>query len=301
MDLFNIRRMDLNLLIAFDALYKERSVTRAAFRLSLTQPTVSGMLKRLRDTFDDDLFVRTSHGIVPTPRADGIASRVADLLEEVGLLLAPDEFDPASSAFTVRICGSDYLQHTILETFTERILKTAPNARVSILPRPADGAATQLESGEIDLMLSDRELAVPDLPARILYRDGFVCLSSYRDFEDDEEIGLDRLCSLDHAFVDPTGGSFRGPIDDALAKAGRERNVMLAVPTFAMLLQLMKSKRLLAFVPGRVADTFDHGFSRVRTPLEMPYLEIVAIWHPRMTRDPKHKWLRETLVSVANL
>ena len=74
-----------------------------------------------------------------------------------------------------------------------------------------DSAATQLESGEIDLMLSDRELAVPDLPARILYRDGFVCLSSYRDFEDGEEIGLDRLCSLDHAFVDPTGGSFLNP------------------------------------------------------------------------------------------
>jgi len=295
----NIRNVDLNLLVAFDALYKERSVTRAATRLSLTQPTVSGMLKRLRDSFDDDLFVRTSHGIVPTPRADGIASKVADLLEEIGLLLAPYEFDPARSAFTARICGSDYLQHTILERLTEELLQTAPQARISILPRPAEGVARQLESGEIDLILSDRELAVPDLPARVLYKDDFVCLSSYPDFENGAEISLERLCALNHAFVDPTGGSFHGPIDDALATAGKERNVVLAVPTFSMLLQLMKSRELLAFVPGRIADTFDHGFARVWTSLDLPYLEIVAIWHPRMTRDPKHKWLRETLVSVA--
>ncbi len=300
MSKINIRNTDLNLLVAFDALYSERSVTRAASRLSLTQPTVSGMLKRLRETFDDDLFVRTSHGIVPTPRADGIASRVADLLEEIGLLLVSDDFDPGRSSFTARICGSDYLQHTILGSFTEKVFLAAPHARVSILPRPADGVAGQLERGEIDLILSDRELAVPDLPARILYKDGFVCLSSYGNFEEGEEIALDRLCSLDHAFVDPTGGSFRGPIDDTLAAAGIERNVVLAVPTFAMLLQMMKSKSLLAFVPGRIAETFDHGFSRIRTPLELPYLEIVASWHPRMTRDPKHKWLRETLVSVAN-
>lgn len=297
---FNIRRADLNLLVAFDALYKERSVTRAASRLSLTQPTVSGMLRRLRDTFDDELFVRTSHGIVPTPRADGIAPRVAELLDDIGLLLAPDAFDPTSSAFTVRVCGSDYLLHTILDTFAERLLRTAPGARVSILPRPAEGVARQLENGEIDLVLSDRELAVPDLPSRFLYRDDFVCLSSYGDLADGQDITLDRFCELEHGFVDPTGGSFRGPIDDALEAVGRKRNVVLAVPGFAMLLELMKSRPLLAFVPVRIAAAFDHGFSRARTPLELPHLEIVASWHPRMTRDPKHVWLRETLVSIAN-
>lgn len=296
----NIRHIDLNLLITFDALYKERSVTRAASRLSLTQPTVSGMLKRLRDSLDDDLFVRTSHGIVPTPRADAIAPRVASLLDEIGLLLAPDDFDPAGSAFTVRVCGSDYLLHTILDTFAQRLLQAAPKARVSILPRPAEGLARQLESGVIDLVLSDRELAVPDLPARFLYRDDFVCLSSYEDFTDGEDITLDRFCELEHGFVDPTGGSFHGPIDDALASVGRKRNVVLAVPGFAMLLDLMKARRLLAFVPVRIAGAFDHGFARVRTPLELPHLEIVASWHPRMSRDPKHKWLRETLVSIAN-
>ena len=135
----NIRNVDLNLLVAFDALFDEHNVTRAADRLALTQPTVSGMLKRLRDVFGDDLFVRTSHGIIPTPRAEAIAVPVKELLANAQILLAPDAFDPARADFTVRLCGSDYLQQTIIRIFTDEILKSAPNARVSVLPRPSGG------------------------------------------------------------------------------------------------------------------------------------------------------------------
>ncbi|WP_299473609.1 LysR family transcriptional regulator [uncultured Roseibium sp.] len=295
----NIRSIDLNLLVAFDALHKERSVTRAAARLALTQPTVSGMLKRLRQVFDDDLFIRTSHGITPTPRADAIAPQIDEVLGGVRTLLEPDDFDPATSHFTARICGSDYLQHTILNTFSKTVFSAAPNARVSVLPRPASGIVDQMERGEVDLILSDRDLAVPDLPARLLYSDGFVCLSSYPDMQDGEEMSLDRLCMLRHAFVDPTGGSFRGPIDEALAVTGRNRQVVLAVPTFAMLIHLMKSQSLVAFIPERIAGSFDHNFARVVTPLKLPGLEIVANWHPRMQRDARHMWLRDVLLSVA--
>ncbi|WP_298983586.1 LysR family transcriptional regulator [uncultured Roseibium sp.] len=297
----NIRSVDLNLLVAFDALYKERSVTKAATRLSLTQPTVSGMLKRLREVFEDELFVRTSHGIIPTPRAEAIALQVNEVLEDIRLLLAPDTFDPASSEFTVRICGSDYLQHTIFNAFTEKILDIAPRARVSVLPRPATGILDQLKKGEIDLIVSDRDLALPDLPGRALYKDDFVCLSSYSNAKDNEEMSLDRLCEHRHAFVDPTGGSFRGPIDEVLAARGMSRNVVLAVPTFAMLIHLMKSRGLIAFIPERIARSFEHSFARIRTPLELPYLDIVANWHPRMNRDARHIWLRETLLGIAQL
>ncbi|QFT33523.1 Nodulation protein D 2 [Labrenzia sp. THAF82] len=297
----NIRSVDLNLLVTFDALYSERSVTRAATQLSLTQPTVSGMLKRLREVFEDDLFVRTSHGIIPTPKADAIALKVNEVLEEIRVLLAPDAFDPANSEFTVRVCGSDYLQHTIFNAFTEKVLDVAPRARVSVLPRPATGILDQLEKGEIDLILSDRDLALPDLPARALYTDDFVCLSSYSNVKNNDELSLEQLCEHRHAFVDPTGASFRGPIDEVLAAKGMSRHVVLAVPTFAMLIHLMKSRSLTAFIPERIARSFKHSFARIRTPLELPYLDIVANWHPRMNRDARHLWLRETLLEVARL
>src|SRR5262249_55998887 len=107
----NIRSVDLNLLVAFDALFDERSVTRAADRLAVTQPTVSGLLKRLRRTFSDQLFLRTSHGILPTPRAEALAGPVKDLLASAQTLVRPKSFDPATAQTTIKISRSHYLPH----------------------------------------------------------------------------------------------------------------------------------------------------------------------------------------------
>src|ERR1700674_1180781 len=102
----NIRRIDLNLLAVFDALFDERSVTHAAYRLAVTQPTVSGLLKRLRRTFADAQFVRTSHGILPTPRAEALAGPIKELLANAQSLIKPQSFDPAAAETTITLCGS---------------------------------------------------------------------------------------------------------------------------------------------------------------------------------------------------
>jgi DNA-binding transcriptional LysR family regulator len=300
MKISNIRNADLNLLVAFDALFDERNVTRAANRLALTQPTVSGMLKRLRALFEDDLFVRTSHGIVPTPRAEALAVSVKELLASAQSLLAPEEFDPTEAEFTARLCGSDYLQQTILSAFTDEILKRAPNARVSVLPRPSSNVTDMLARGEFDLSVSIRTVAIPELPARTLYHDRYVCLSSYKETRYGQFMSLEQLCTCRHAFVDPTGGSFRGPIDEELHRLGFERQVVLAVPTFATLMRLMEANSLMAFMPERIAKSIKHGFALIETPLETARIEVVANWHPRMNKDARHIWLRETLASVAN-
>ncbi len=299
MTISNIRNVDLNLLVAFDALYDERNVTRAADRLALTQPTVSGMLKRLRAVFDDELFVRTSHGVIPTPRAEALAVPIKELLANAREILAPQEFDPSEEEFVVRLCGSDYLQHTIIRSFTSAVLSAAPGARVSVLPRPGAGLVELLAKGDFDLSLSVRELAIPDLPARVLYRDRYVCLSSYPEFTAGQKLSLEQLCNLRHVFVDPTGGSFRGPVDEALLVTGHSRQVVLAVPTFSLLIHLMHSQSLIAFVPERIARSIRHDFNVIETPLETAEIEVLANWHPRMNKDARHRWLRETLVAAA--
>ena len=119
----NIRSVDLNLLVAFDALFDERSVTRAAERLAVTQPTVSGLLKRLRRTFSDQLFLRTSHGILPTPRAEALAGPVKNLLASAQSLVTPETFDPAVAETTIKICGSDYLQNAVISPLIKAIRK----------------------------------------------------------------------------------------------------------------------------------------------------------------------------------
>ncbi|MFA9476654.1 MAG: LysR family transcriptional regulator, partial [Filomicrobium sp.] len=132
--MINIRNIDLNLLVAFDALYDVRNVTRAAERLSLTQPTVSGMLNRLRHLFGDPLFVRTQHGVLPTPRADALAEPVKILLANAEALVAPSVFDPRSIEMTVSISVNDYMQYALIVPFINRLRKQAPGIRLSVMP-----------------------------------------------------------------------------------------------------------------------------------------------------------------------
>ena len=137
----NIRSIDMNLLAVFDALFDERSVTRAARRLALTQPTVSGMLQRLRRTFSDQLFVRTSHGILPTPRAEALAGPIEDLLTNVQALVTAEAFDPTDAEGTVKICGSDYQQNAVIIPLVRELRERAPRLKVLVSPRPASGVA----------------------------------------------------------------------------------------------------------------------------------------------------------------
>lgn len=173
----NIRSIDMNLLCVFDALFDERSVTRAAGRLSVTQPTVSGMLQRLRIAFSDQLFVRSSHGILPTPRAEALAGPIKDLLANALLLVREEAFDPAAAEGTIKLCGSDYLQHAVITPLITELRQRAPQLKALVSPRPASGVADLMARGEIDLCFSLRELADPDLPSRLLYRDRYVCVA----------------------------------------------------------------------------------------------------------------------------
>lgn len=133
----NIRSIDMNLLCVFDALFDERSVTRAAGRLSVTQPTVSGMLQRLRIAFSDQLFVRSSHGILPTPRAEALAGPIKDLLANALLLVREEAFDPAAAEGTIKLCGSDYLQHAVITPLITELRQRAPQLKALVSPRPS--------------------------------------------------------------------------------------------------------------------------------------------------------------------
>ncbi|MEG0004184.1 LysR family transcriptional regulator, partial [Comamonas sp.] len=130
----NIKNLDLNLLKALDALLDERSVTRAAERLSLTQPAVSGMLTRLRESFDDPLFVRTQRGIAPTLRAQALAGPLKELLCNAEALLRPQGFDPATAQMTLRIAATDYALQAVVLPFLAVLRKRAPGVCVAVVP-----------------------------------------------------------------------------------------------------------------------------------------------------------------------
>ena len=297
--MLNIRNVDLNLLVAFDALYDVRNVTRAADRLALTQPTVSGMLTRLRHLFDDPLFVRTQHGVLPTPRADALAEPVKALLADAEALVAPQAFDPASTKMTISISVNDYMQHALIVPFIKRLRKQAPGIRVAIMPAYIAGLADRLARGVIDLAVTVPEFAGPDLPRDLLYTERYVCVARRAHPLKGKKISLEDFCRFDHVMVSPTGGSFTGPTDEALAGLGRNRRVAISLPSFHVMLETVRTDNFLALVPERFLAGRMSGLKRFEPPILVPDFDVIACWHRRLDADPAQRWIRGLLATVA--
>lgn len=294
----DIRTLDLNLLKALDALLAERSVTRAAERLNLTQPAVSGMLARLRDSFDDPLFVRGQRGIIPTPRALQLAEPLRRMLGEAGAMLTPPVFDPAHARLTLSLATTDYAQQVMVVPFLARLRTVAPGVRVAV--RGEDMARMpRFEDGDLDLALMTPDSAPQGLHARHLFDETYVV--AMREGHPDAGEGalsLDRFCDLDHALVSLAGGGFHGVTDEALAAMGRERRVVLSVGSFLVLAQVLRTTDLVAVVPRRLALGAP-GMTMRAPPVAVPGFAKVMVWHDRTHHDPAHRWLRDLLLRMA--
>lgn len=295
----DIRNLDLNLLKALDALLDERSVTRAAERLALTQPAVSGMLMRLRECFDDPLFTRAQRGVVPTLRALELAQPVKAILAEVSELLQPKAFDAATAEMTIKIAATDYALRAVIVPFMAALRVQAPGIRVAVLPVNNEQLSAQFERGDIDIALITPDSAPPDLHARSLYDEEYVCLMR-EDHPLSAQTGLtlDSFCAKDHALVSYVGGNFKGVTDDALAAVGRSRRVTLSVCSFLVLPEILRVSDLISVVPRRL--TYDlPGLKVLPPPLAIQGFTKIVVWHERTHRDAGHRWLRELLLSTA--
>ncbi len=294
----DIRKIDLNLLVAFGALYDVRNVTRAADRLALTQPTVSGMLARLRDLFDDPLFVRTQHGVIPTPRADALAKPIKTMLTDIEALVAPAQFDPATASMTVSISANDYMQHSLIVPLIKSLRKKAPGIRIAILPADITELTDKMARGTIDLAVTIPEFSSPDLPRRLLYTERYVCTARKGHTVTGKKLSLNDFCRFDHVIVSPSGGSFEGPADQALAELGASRKVSVSLPSFHVLLETIRTDDFFALVPARFLYGKMAGLKTFEPPISVPDFDVIISWHHRVDKDPAHRWIRALLTTV---
>ena len=296
----NIRRVDLNLLTVLDVLLSEQSVSRAGKRLNLSQPAVSGSLKRLRATFNDPLFIRTQQGIRPTPFALELIGPVKAVLHDIEAIFSTTEFVPHSADNTIVIAGTDYAQTTFLAPLMSHVQKGAPNIRFSIVSTDNDQMPEQLNRQEIDFAVTVAEMAPADVPSFDLFEDRYVGALSASHPLAGKDLSLDEFCSLDHVLVTPSSDGFYGPTDEALAAVGKTRRVAVTLPNFLSLPHILWESRFVTVAPERILSPFSDQLFIFAPPISLPKISMICVWHELSSRLPAHTWLRDRMAEIAS-
>jgi DNA-binding transcriptional LysR family regulator len=298
-DVEALARADINLLVALEALMQERSVTRAAKRLALSQPAMSHTLRRLRDLFDDELFVRSGQKMVPTPLAVGLIGPVRAALRELGSVFeSVQPFRPGEVHATFRISAFDFAQFTLLPRLAAILGARAPNVRLVARPYEPDPARA-LADGRVDLVIGlHRE---PQEPChRVLsserlscvVRQGHPCLAA--------PLTPEQYAALPHVVVSPLGRP-AGYVDAALLQLGLVRNVAFTTPQlFSAAVAVCQSDMILTGIERQLRSVMRFlSLAMLEPPVALPPFEVAMTWHERRTSDVLHQFLRELVVDVS--
>ena len=291
----NIRQIDLNLLIALNVILEERNVTRAADRLGLTQSAASRMLGRLRATFDDPLFVRTSRGLTPTKRALDIAGPLREYLSGLEKLLVEGEtFDPGTAQRRFRIAAIDYVQATLLAPLVAKLQRQAPLIDFEIR-QPSSDSERDLDAGVLDLLLMPQQPSGPGVVWTPLYRDGYTCVVWSRHRA--QRLTLAAFAAMEHVLVAPRERA-GGIVDAVLEENGLSRRVAVQASTFLIVPYLLTGTTRIVTVPERMARELVRAYPLkiLKPPVAIPGFTMCQAWHEIHRNDPGHRWLREELV-----
>lgn len=296
----NLRSLDLNLLVAFEALMAERSVSRAARRIGLSQPAMSGALARLRSLFDDQLLVRGDGQMRPTPRAESLEGPVREALALIrSSLAAAESFDPAIARRGFTLAMSSFAASVCLPILVPRVEAEAPGIDIRVRGIEDGDMTEPLTSGAADVAVC----YCPKLPSQLMgepiVTERFVSAVCRDNPEVGERLTLERYVALNHLLVSPKGDPV-GKVDHLLARHGLRRRVAVTVPSFLVVPFVLPGTRLVATLAARaVSGIAGQRLKVVEPPLEMTGFEVHMVWDRSRDRDPALIWLRDQLRAAA--
>ena len=261
----------------------------------MTQQGLSGVLRRLRGIFADPLFVRGSHGVLPTPKAEALYPRVMAVIESLREVMEPETFDPLEVEATIRIAADDYALAVLIEPLFGKMRKVAPRLRLAIEPLRVDTLSDRLQSDQVDLALTVPEFVPDNLHTRILFADEYKCVVRKGHPTIDGDLTLDGFCQTEHLLVSPNRGDFRGATDDALVQIERARRISLVVPSFLVATAILESTDLIGVLPSRLVTGKTGTLQVLNPPLSITPFDIISVWHERLSSDALNIWFRDLL------
>lgn len=297
----NLSAVDVNLLVAFDALVNERSVTRAARRTGLSQPAMSNALGRLRALFRDPLLVRGAREMTPTTLALEVAGPIHRALVEIQHALdTTSTFDPKRSERTIRLAVTDYVAVVLLPRLLRRLAREAPLVDVETQPLNGSLPADDLRSGRVDLAFGNfpQPVSAP-LRQEALFKERFVCVTRRKHPRVPRRLTLARFAKLSHVLVSPRGER-SGVVDRVLAERGLGRRVVLTTSHFMVAPMVVARTDLITTLPRRGAEALREALRLrlVEPPLRLPRFVISMVWHGRTDEDVCGRWFREEVRAI---
>jgi len=291
--------LDLNLLVALDALLTEQSVSRAAERINLSQSAMSAALRRLREYFADELFVTAGRTTRPTAFAQELAEPIRRILADVqSNVIFRQPFDPRTSKRSFAIAASDYMVRVCLVEFAGALQKSAPNVQLDLWPVTGPNTLAKFTAGEIDILFTLKDLLLPDLPMVELATEDFVVVAWSENDRIGETLTLENFETLGHVMV--RLGVYRAtPIDESFVSgAGVRRRCEITVSAFDQIPDFVVGTQRIAMLQRRLAERYATVLPLriLDLPFWMPQVTIGMQWHRHNTSDVAHKWLRKTFI-----
>jgi DNA-binding transcriptional LysR family regulator len=290
----DFRTLDLNLLRALQVLVREKSVSRAAERLFLGQPAMSGTLARLRDIFHDEILVRTGRGMEPTTKALALYSQLTPAMEQIrATLLEQPVFDPVTQSRTFHLGMRDWVETWLMPELMARVQQVAPWVRIAVRASDAQLGPGMLENDEMDLGVSVFADGPPWQRREQLAAMGYRCVYDGRRLHIGSPLTLEEYLGHPH-LVTPTQTDFRGAVDDELVGYSKRRKVIYATSRFAALPLILRRADVIATVPEQSARQWAELFGLISSPVPVRIapLAISMIWHAKREGDAGLQWLR---------
>ncbi len=295
----NLNSKNLNLLVVFDILMRERNLSRTGLKLGLTQPAVSHCLEKLRRDFGDPLFVKVPGGMAPTPTAIKIHPDLARILEDLAKVFQePTEFDPSKAEGRITLATTDYFEQSMAPPLLKRMSKEAPG--VTLVSRPLAGylPKEELAEGLVDLATAGYFKDIPDgFLQQKLFNEKFVCLTRKGLLKG--KLTLATYLKLPHALI-TLQGDLRGAVDVALEKMGHRRHIAVAVSNFVSAGWVVAESDFILTCPARLSARLRQylPLEEHAPPIKLDGFVVNQVWHARTHKEPLHRWFRALLHEV---
>jgi len=296
----NLKDVDLNLLVVFNELHKHGRVSAAAESLGISQPGVSNALSRLRKLLGDELFLRTSRGMVPTPYAESLAQPIADALAALqGTLNARVAFDPARSERAFVIGVNDVGETYFLPRLMRALDQVAPGVTIRTVRTTSIDVRDEMERGRMDLAMGFLPGLKGGFFQRRLFRQPYVCIFRQDHPLARSGVSARQFRAAEHVAI-VSEGTGHGVVDEVIARAGIRRRLRLTVPHFMAVGPVLQATDMIAVVPQRFADCAcgPFGLAAAPCPVKIPESVINVFWHARNHREAANQWLRQVVVDV---